>query len=203
MKALDRYLQRYRLRMTLPFLMEGARVLDIGCADGQLLACAPALAEYVGIDPKLERTESIPSGMLIKGYFPADMPAERQFDVIACLAVLEHIPTDRQRSFAASCSQCLNEGGHLLITVPSPVVDGILAVLSAMRCIDGMSLEEHYGFDVREIPQIFDGSCLQLTRHRRFQLGLNNLFVFRKTSAVTRICDRSSSVYIRQPHTPQ
>jgi SAM-dependent methyltransferase len=169
--------------MILPFLSEGARVLDIGSADGALITLAPSLAEYVGIDPTLDRTLTIPSGVLIKGYFPAALPDDRSFDVIALLAVLEHIPADQQRSFAVSCSERLNPGGHLLITVPSPLVDSILAVLKTLRLIDGMSLEEHYGFDVRNTPRIFEGLDLQLTAHRRFQLGLNNLFVFQKTAA--------------------
>lgn len=171
--------------MILPFIAEGARVLDIGSADGALLAIAPRLADYVGIDPTLERSTKISRGMLIKGSFPDDLPSKSTYDAITVLAVLEHIPTNQQRAFATSCAQRLNPGGHLLITVPSPRVDTILAMLKMMRLVDGMSLEEHYGFDVRGVPSIFAELGLRLLHHRKFQLGLNNLFVFRKSTAAT------------------
>ena len=42
-----------------------------------------------------------------------------------------------------------------------------------------MEAHEHYGFDPRSVPEIFGSGRLRLERHRRFQLGLNHLFVFR------------------------
>jgi len=180
MKALDRLLQSWRIAKIRPFLNSGARVLDIGCADGALQRQAPVLGEYIGIDPAIDRTLHTDGGTLIKGTFPDDLPDKRAFDAITMLAVLEHIPAEAQAPLADACRRFLRPGGLALITVPSPWVDSVLAVLKFLRVIDGMSLEEHYGFDVRQVPACFAAPAFQLVKHRRFQLGLNNLFVFRR-----------------------
>ena len=181
MKTVDRLLQQWRIAKIRPYLKPGASVLDIGCADGALLRAAPRLGGYVGLDPARDGSQAVPRGALIKGYFPADLPDPcATFDCITMLAVLEHIPLEAQAVLAADCRRHLRPGGLLLITVPSPTVDAVLAVLKFLRLIDGMSLEEHYGFDVRQVPDCFGAAALELVAHRRFQLGLNHLFVFRK-----------------------
>ena len=180
MKAVDRWLQQWRIAKIRPYLAPGARVLDIGCADGALARLVPGL-DYMGIDPGLGASRTAPSGRLIKGCFPADLPpGATEFDCITMLAVLEHIPLEAQAALAANCFRFLRPGGLVLITVPAPAVDYLLAVLKGLRVIDGMSLEEHYGFDVRRVSEYFAEASLEAVVHRRFQLGLNHLFVFRK-----------------------
>ncbi len=53
-------------------------------------------------------------------------------------------------------------------------------LLKRLRLIDGMSLEEHHGYDVGETTAIFGEPDFRLVRHRKFQLGLNNLFIFER-----------------------
>jgi 2-polyprenyl-3-methyl-5-hydroxy-6-metoxy-1,4-benzoquinol methylase len=179
MKTIDRWLQQWRIAKIRPYLKPGASVLDIGCADGALLRSVPNLGCYVGLDPARDASRTLPGGALIKGFFPADLPdRDATFDCITMLAVLEHIPLEAQASLAADCRRRLRPGGLLLITVPSPAVDYVLAALKFLRMIDGMSLEEHYGFDVRNVPDCFGAAGLELVVHRRFQFGLNHLFVF-------------------------
>jgi len=67
--------------------------------------------------------------------------------------------------------------------VPSPIVDRILAILKGLRLIDGMSLEQHYGFEPKSVPSLFATAQLELAKAERFQWGCNNLFVFRKGPA--------------------
>ena len=178
MKAVDRMLQRWRIKMAGAYLDSGKRVLDIGCADGALFHLRLDLSDGVGIDPDLEETATAPGNTLVRGLFPHDLPDDRPFDVITMLAVLEHIPLDRQTELARDCQRVLKPGGHLIITVPSPTVDHILSVLRTVRLIDGMSLEQHFGFDVGETRPTFEGAGLVTVEARQFQLGLNNLFVF-------------------------
>ncbi|HYV34645.1 MAG TPA: class I SAM-dependent methyltransferase [Gemmataceae bacterium] len=183
MKLIDRLLQRWRISKARAYVRPGARVLDIGCADGELFRRIPEVAEGVGVDPDLpESINPCPQTLFVKGLFPSALPDKRPFDVITMLAVLEHVPPDRQKTLAVDCGRHLKPGGYLIITVPAPAVDHILGLLRAVRLIDGMTLEQHYGYVPQNTPDIFAAGDLELVEHRRFQLGLNNLFVFKKAT---------------------
>jgi SAM-dependent methyltransferase len=181
MKALDRFIQNRRVAQVRPYLPQGSRVLDIGCADGVLFRRVPGLGDYVGLDCALMEPVARPRFRLIRGTFPDALPNPEPFDAITLLAVIEHIPADELERLARACTAHLKPGGHLLITVPSALVDRILAVLRCLRLIDGIALEEHHGFSPAQTPALFAGPDLKLVKHRRFQLGLNNLFVFRRS----------------------
>jgi 2-polyprenyl-3-methyl-5-hydroxy-6-metoxy-1,4-benzoquinol methylase len=174
-------LRRWREYKVRPYLYEGARVLDIGCGDGSLFRqFRGRFSAGVGVDPALKHGVEESTYRLVAGSFPDHLPAEETFDVISLLAVLEHIPQSHQPRLALSIAERLRSGGHLIVTVPSPRVDAILSGLRALRLIHGMALEQHYGFPADRTPEIFDVAGLRLVRWRRFQLGLNNLFVFQK-----------------------
>lgn len=134
----------------------------------------------MGIDPTLRQDDWVENIPLIAGRFPQDMPPVPAFDAITMLAVLEHFAKADYASLRSGCSRFLKPGGRLIITVPSRQVDFILKVLLALGLIDGMSVEEHHGYDVRETTNIFPPPEFRLVKHQRFQLGLNNLFVIER-----------------------
>jgi 2-polyprenyl-3-methyl-5-hydroxy-6-metoxy-1,4-benzoquinol methylase len=181
MKYVDRMLQCWRIRKAAAFINRGDRVLDIGCADGALFRLVPGLGESAGVEPELRHAElpQISNVSFYAGYFPDAVPP-LTFDVITVLAVLEHVPATQQASLAQACASYLRPGGKLVITVPSPAVDHVLPILQSMRLIDGMSLDQHYGFESSQTPDIFSPHGLSLLSKRRFQLGMNNLFVFQR-----------------------
>lgn len=183
MTWLDRLIQSWRIRKASKYIFETARVLDIGCADGHLFRACRYLQGGIGIDPDLPSNIPLQNALLVSGFFPQDLPDRRGFDVITMLAVLEHIPPTGQRPLARECFDVLKPGGTLVITVPSPLTDTVLEVLKRLRLIDGMNLEEHYGYDVRLTPRLFCEAGFELLRSERFQLGLNNLFVFARPAA--------------------
>lgn len=188
MKAVDRWLQRWRIAKAAPYVAPGARVLDIGCADGALFRqLAQRVGEGVGLDSDLDGAPSTPRFRLIEGLFPEALAGAaaagagaQPFDVITMLAVLEHVPPERQRLLAEACARYLAPGGRLVLTTPSPLVDPILDLLIRLRIIHGMDTEGHYGFRPAETPGIFEPAGFELERAASFQLGLNHLFVFRR-----------------------
>jgi 2-polyprenyl-3-methyl-5-hydroxy-6-metoxy-1,4-benzoquinol methylase len=181
MTFIDRILQSWRIAKAVPFIKPQARVLDIGCADGRLFKEVEWISrESIGIDPTLKTDTRIDGVRIVAGYFPKSMPPAEPFDAITMLAVLEHFPASSYSDLASGCARFLKPNGRLIITVPSPMVDHVLKVLKFLRLIDGMSLEEHHGFEVHQTTAIFPAKDFRLVKRKRFQLGLNNLFVFER-----------------------
>jgi len=181
MKQLDRMLQNWRMRKGLKYIGSDARVIDVGAHEGELFrALGPRLRAGFGVEPLCREILVTPTFHIHPGFFPATRPEEGNWDAITMLAVLEHIPRAEQAALAEACHALLRRGGSVIVTVPTKAVDHILAVLRFLRLIDGMSLEEHFGFEPAETPRIFSSPRFALVHHERFQLGLNHLFVFEK-----------------------
>lgn len=183
MKTIDRILQRWRIRKACQHINGRHRVLDIGTHDGALFN----FIEYesaVGIDPKLITPGLAPADVsLVRGFFPGEISDELPFDAIVILAVLEHLDDPAQRKMAKHCYEFLNPDGLVIISTPSPFVDKILDILHFLRLIDAMgdTHEDHYGFEPMEVIPIFEEAGFQSLEHKTFQLGLNHLFVFKKS----------------------
>jgi len=179
MKQFDRVLQRWRIRQAAKQLPSGLRLIDVGAYQGELFDyLGGRLISGFGIDPLLPGRREAARYVIESGHFPAVRPREAGWDAITMLAVLEHIPSSEQTVVAEACHGLLRPGGRVVITVPSRAVDGILRVLKWLCVIDGMSLEEHHGFDPAATGEIFAPPRFRLLHHSRFQFGLNHLYVF-------------------------
>src|SRR3989442_14316616 len=98
MKLTDRVLQRWRIAKAAPYLAPGARVLDVGCADGALFGVLGGrIAGGVGIDPELARPGEGERVRLVRGHFPDDLPDVGTVDPITLLAVFQQLDGDPQR----------------------------------------------------------------------------------------------------------
>lgn len=181
MTQIDRLLQRWRIRKALPHIAIGGHVIDVGAHQGELFKIlGTKLGKGFGIEPLLTGEVRSSSYRIYAGRFPTIRPEEGGWDAIVMLAVLEHIPRGEQAELPQVCHDLLKPGGRLIITVPSKEVDRILALLKTAKMIDGMSLGEHFDFEPKEVPRIFAPPHFRLVCYERFQIGLNNLFVFEK-----------------------
>jgi 2-polyprenyl-3-methyl-5-hydroxy-6-metoxy-1,4-benzoquinol methylase len=160
-----------------------SNVLDIGCDDGYLLnQISNAVARKIGIDPRLSENKAVNGAKIFKGYFPRDMCVlndSKPYDVIFAVAVFEHFSTTDLVDSSKIMPSLLIPKGRLIITVPHPMVDRILEILIFLRFIKGQVTNEHHGFDPKDIVNYF-GRTLKLIEHKRFQLGMNNVFVFER-----------------------
>jgi SAM-dependent methyltransferase len=175
---LDRFGQRLRIDAVRPHIPAASKVLDIGCGDGSLFrALGTHVRGGMGIDPEAPDRDD-DRFRYVRGYFPTRLDDPEPFDVAVALATLEHVPTADHERFATACFDSLRPGGRIVLTVPSPAVDPILHMLKRLRLGQAPGLHQHHGFETSQTRPMFEGAGFVLTLHRRFQLGLNNLFVF-------------------------
>jgi SAM-dependent methyltransferase len=180
---LDQLIQNIRFGKAKPHVPMGARILDVGCANGDFLReLGSRIHGSVGIDPTAPATPGRTSGgdryRLVRGWFPADLDDDGPFDAITMLALFEHIAeTDRAR-VVESCRRLLVPGGRIVMTIPAPIVDRMLDVLRALRLVHGMDADAHHGYRPEETARWFEG--FRLVRHEPFEFGLNHLFVLER-----------------------
>jgi SAM-dependent methyltransferase len=157
-------------------------VLDVGCADGALFRVGKhRIPSGVGIDTVASEAWVDGGYERRTGAFPDAVHPGEEFDAILMLAVVEHVPESELKRWADAVPEILRPGGRLVITAPSPLVDHILHVGVRLRLLDGMEAHQHHGFDPGDVPGVFSVPALRLEHRRRFELGLNNLFVFGAT----------------------
>ncbi len=97
-----------------------ARVLEIGCAEGDFLATVPGIKEAWGIEPS--SAAQVARGRLHRVFqatfdeVETELPAS-YFDVIICNDVIEHMPD--HDAFFSKISRCMAPGGMIIGSIPN------------------------------------------------------------------------------------
>ena len=181
MKKIDYILQGERIRQAKKYI-KGNSILDIGCHFGELFDSVLKKQAMTGdgIDGVIDSIVKKEHYSLYPGYFPQDFPVKKKYDNVTLLAVLEHIPVAELEKYPSTLSDYLNPKGRVIITVPTKYVDYILNVLLFFELIHGMDLVHHQDFERSLIRTIFTQNGYTLVKEKRFELGLNILYVFEK-----------------------
>ncbi len=155
---------RSKVRQYLEYLEPGARVLDIGCGDGHLLA---DLRDVAGYDLELSgiefSTDAIASARRL-GIDVAEGRAEDvelpegSFDLVILNQLIEHVrePAALLRSIA----RWLRPGGHVFVETPN--IDSVDARLFRRRYWGGYHLPRHFHlFDTRTLERLAEQEGLR------------------------------------------
>jgi 2-polyprenyl-3-methyl-5-hydroxy-6-metoxy-1,4-benzoquinol methylase len=184
---LSPFLETRRIRQAVPHICGRRRVLDVGCGRARLLAHLDRAATYVGIDLLAdviaEARVAYPqhdfrAGDIEDGALPL---GEEPFDAIVLLAVIEHLssPVSTLRRLAS----LLSPAGIVVITTPHPRAEPLHELGARLGLFSREASEEHTGlFDRGSLQDLASACELRITRSRRFQLGLNQLFLLARSA---------------------
>jgi ubiquinone/menaquinone biosynthesis C-methylase UbiE len=178
--AFDRFVAWCRFRAAISHVRRHSRVCDVGCGiDAAFLRYAwPRIDRGVGIDyqPFSRRQKDCPA--LVQCDISRGIPlANETFDHAVMLAVLEHIQDPRP--ILTELFRILAPGGSLIMTWPQPIVDPILNLLHRAGAVSGeMESDKHQPrIPVDSLTAMLREIGFRDFKHKKFELGMNNLLV--------------------------
>ncbi|HSC93047.1 MAG TPA: cyclopropane-fatty-acyl-phospholipid synthase family protein [Gaiellaceae bacterium] len=156
-------------------LRTGERLLDVGCGWGGLLLHATerygTLARGVTLSTaQAEQARSLGAQVDVADFFELDGAAE--YEAIASVGMLEHVPAARQDAFFRQARQLLRPGGRLLVqAIARPAHQPPRRGASFLRTYvfpgaelvpisDALAAAERAGFEVRDVESLRESYVL-------------------------------------------
>lgn len=181
---------KFRNDLVLKHIPENSMsLLDIGGGAGYLVKnslCEKSISIDERGDLKVIKNshggiirEESSSGTIINDEIPFD---NGEFDCVTMVAVIEHIKNPE--NLIREISRVLKLHGKLIMTTPTWVIDRILPFLDkGSEQLRGKTVhEEHENYFNLESMNILTKEHFKLLTYKKFQLGLNQLFVYIKKS---------------------
>ena len=137
---LSPFLRSRRIAAVKPFLR--GRVLDLGCGSGKLAAIVPP-DRYLGVDTdeySLGRARTAYPDHAFRGSLP---PREEQFDTVAALAFIEHIPDPAEALREMAVRLRSRPASSIVCTTPHPSVEKLHALGARAGLFSREANEEH------------------------------------------------------------
>lgn len=103
-----------------PYLIQGTRMLEIGCYTANLLRFLPPFVEYFGIDideNALEIARQRGAKTMKLDLDNEEIPLKQKFDVIIATEILEHLRDPEKLILEIKC--LAEKGGVILISLPN------------------------------------------------------------------------------------
>lgn len=179
---LERFLQLLRFHVIFPFINKDTKVLDLGCGyKGTLLnILSPNISEGIGVDVSVTKSKIAKNVKLIdqKGVkLPKDY-----FDLITCLAVVEHL--EKPEKLLTTAYKSLNKNGKMIITTPSPIAKPILEFMAfKLGVISKQEIKDHKKYYNKKKLLELLMSCGFKRKNieiKNFSFGLNTLVICSK-----------------------
>lgn len=162
-------LEEERIQKVLPFI--SGYLLDIGAGPNTLVK---RYGNGVGVDV----FDWGGDALVVQD--TSDLPFEDQsFDIITFIACLNHIPN--RLEVLREARRLLKPDGKVIITMINPILGNIGHAIwwySEDKERGGMKEGELGGMWTKDIVVLLREARFQLTEHRRFQFGLNHIYIF-------------------------
>lgn len=176
----DRFVAWRRFRAAIQYVKPRSRVCDVGCGiEASFLRYAQSQISWgLGLDYQSFEGSDARHLPLVQCDLTRGIPLTGgQFNHVVMLAVLEHIANPEP--LLTEIFRILVPGGSIIMTWPEGIVDPILNILHAARIVSGeMESDQHQvRIPLSELIATLKKIGFIRFRHRRFEVGLNNLLV--------------------------
>jgi len=189
---LEGILAKKRTTMANSLIPDGlrlGRILDVGCGTSPYFLKNIEFQEKYGVDRISETsTDALDnSGIVIKNFdlelghrLPFD---DNYFDVVAMLAVLEHLEADTIERIIKEVRRVIKKGGVFIGTTPVWWADSILRIMARLRLVSSEEIDEHKTFFTRDKlhDMISAGGFTEEITTGSFEGGVNLWFVVQKS----------------------
>lgn len=168
-------LEKIRIAQVLPHIR--GKLLDVGCGYNNLVKNYKG-GEGIGVDvfpwPGVD--------LVVKNSARLDFP-DRSFDTISFLASLNHI--HNREEILKEAYRLLKPNGVLLVTMIPSWIGNFWhnfseSVWGEKKKGRTFREEEVGGINPGEVIKLVEEACFTLKIRKKFMLGLNNLFIFKK-----------------------
>jgi SAM-dependent methyltransferase len=153
------------------------RVLDIGCGQVPFFLLHTEFAEKIGVERSAGGAYEGISLVATDVDRISCLPfADRSFDVVTMLAVVEHLLPEGLIELLGDIRRVLKPGGRLVITTPAHWVDPILAIMSKLRLVSPTEIDEHQKtYSPQELRALLAGAGFPkgTVDAGLFELGMN------------------------------
>lgn len=112
--TLDNELESNRFKFADSLIQKKDSILDIGCANGNLMKHLTKEVSYFGLDISSKAIEDNPFPSIVSD--AEEFKLDKKFDIIVCLEVLEHI--NNPKKALKNMFDHLRKDGLILVTVP-------------------------------------------------------------------------------------
>lgn len=180
--VLEKLLQFFRFRKVLPYVKGGSKILDIGCGyKGTLLSLLSSnISEGVGVDISVSK-KKINNNIKLIPQKNAKLP-KNYFDLVTCLAVVEHL--ENPKFLLTTAYKSLKKNGRLLITTPSQIAKPILEFLAfKLGIVSKQEIIDHKKYYSKEELENLLASCGFRRKNiqiKYFSFGVNTFAITKK-----------------------
>jgi SAM-dependent methyltransferase len=159
-------------------------ILDLGCGSAEILDYIEKRGIYVGVDNNREIVEGLSSqvntanaSFIFRDLDNGGLDLPNAFDTVLLIAVIEHLMTPEH--LLEELHDLLKDHGRVVVTTPTPLADRLHGYMSKIGFTHKDAARQHHHLYSRdELVELFSSYGYILFRYKRFELGLNQLFVF-------------------------